>query len=161
MKKAKLLLSLCLLLVLFSCKKHSSTPNTVGTLTVTIGGKAQTFNVGAEAHLDHTGDFYSLGIIGVQSTTASNSLILTITSQAPITAKSYTDANSEAQMSYTMTSGSIYQDDGTGGTSATITIKSISTTNVQGTFSGNLAIINGDGAATQALTSGTFNLAIE
>lgn len=161
MKKFKLLLPLCLLLVLFSCKKHSTSTNTVGTLTVTIGGKAQTFNVGAEAHLDNSSGFYTLGIIGVQSTGTANSMILTITSSSPITAKSYTDADSEAQMSYTLAAGSIYQDDGTDGTSATVTIKSISNTNVQGTFSGTLALISGTGASTETLTSGTFNLDIK
>jgi hypothetical protein len=161
MRKLILLLPICASLILFSCKKSSPSPNATGTLTVTIGGKAQTFNVGAVAHLDNTSGFNSLGIIGVQSATNANSMIITVTSSAPITAKTYTDAGSEAQLSYTTASGAGYQEDGTGGTSATVTIKSISSTNVQGTFSGNLMLITGSGPATEALTNGAFNLSIK
>lgn len=162
MKKLIFLLPVCLLLVVCSCKKSSTKPaNVAGTLTVTIGGKAQTFNVGAVAHLDNTGGFNTLGIIGVQSTTTANSLVITVSSTGPITAKSYTDANSESQLSYTTAAGAIYQDDGTSGTSSTVTIKSISSTNVQGTFSGTLMLITGTGAATQTFTNGSFNLDIK
>lgn len=150
----------CLLLVLSSCKKHSSSANVAGTITVTINGAAQTFNVGAVAHVDHTGDFYSVSMIGVQSTSVANSMIMEITSSSPIIAGTYTAANSQADISYTLASGSIYQYDGSEGTGATIVIKSISSTNVQGTFSGTLKIITGNGAATQTLTNGTFNLNI-
>ncbi|HVS92539.1 MAG TPA: hypothetical protein VHE59_10925 [Mucilaginibacter sp.] len=161
-KSIFLLIPLCLLLGLSSCKKNSSKPaNAAGTLTVTVGGKAQTFNVGATAHLDNTGGVNTLGIMGLQSTGTANSLIITVSSSGPITAKSYTDADSEAQLSYTLASGAAYQDDGTGGTTSTVTIKSITSTNVQGTFSGTLMLINGTGAATQTLTNGSFNLSIK
>ena len=153
-------MTFCLLMVLSSCKKHSSSANVAGTITVTINGTSQTFNLGAVAHVDHTGDFYSLSLIGVQSTSVANSIIAEVTTSSPIIAGTYTAANSQADISYTLASGSIYQYDGTEGSNATIVIKSISSTNVQGTFSGTLKIITGDGAATQTLTNGTFNLNI-
>jgi hypothetical protein len=121
MKKLSLLLMpLCLLFVLSSCKKHSPSTNVAGTITVTIGGSNQTFNVGAVAHADNTGGFYSLSLIGVQSAASANSILMAITTSSPITAGTYTRASSEANISYTQTSGSIYQFDDSQGTSASI-----------------------------------------
>ena len=164
MKNLKLLsLILCVLFVASSCKKSSKSITTTGTITVNIDGAAQTFNVGAAAHVDNTGGFYSLSLIGVQSTTAANSIIVEVTSSSPIVAGTYTGTNSEADMSYTQVSGSaIYQFDGSNNASnATIIVKSISSTSVQGTFSGTLELISGTGAASKALTNGTFNLNIK
>ena len=164
MKNLKLLsLILCVLFVASSCKKSSKSITTTGTITVNIDGAAQTFNVGAAAHVDNTGGFYSLSLIGVQSTTAANSIIVEVTSSSPIVAGTYTGTNSQADMSYTQVSGSaIYQFDGSNNASnATIIVKSISSTSVQGTFSGTLELISGTGAASKALTNGTFNLNIK
>ena|SRR5579872_5458843 len=164
MKNLKLsLLLICVLFVVSSCKKSSKSISTTGTITVNIDGAAQTFNVGAAAHIDNTGGFYSLSLIGVQSATAANSLIVDVTSSSPIVAGTYTGTNSQADMSYTQVSGSaVYQFDGSNNASnATITVKSISSTNVQGTFSGTLELITGTGAASKVLTSGTFNLNIK
>lgn len=162
MKKLSLLLMpFCLLLVLSSCKKHSPSANVAGTMTVTINGTTQTFNVGAEAHVDNSGDFHDLSLIGIQSTSTANSILMSITTTSPITAGTYTAASSQADISYTLASGSIYQYDDSEGSGATIVIKSISSTNVQGTFSGTLGLITGGGAATQTLTNGTFNLNIK
>ena len=165
MKNLKLLsLILCVLFVASSCKKSSKSITTTGTITVNIDGAAQTFNVGAAAHVDNTGGFYSLSLIGVQSTTAANSIIVEVTSSSPIVAgTTYTGTNSQADMSYTQVSGSaIYQFDGSNNASnATITVKSISSTNVQGTFSGTLELISGTGASSKALTNGAFNLNIK
>ena len=165
MKNLKLLLvAACVLLIVSSCKKSSNKPtNAVGTITVNIDGAAQTFNVGATAHVDNTGGFYSLALIGIQSAATANSVIVEVTSDSPIVARAYTGTNSEADMSYTQVSGSaVYQFDGSNNASnATITVKSITSTNVQGTFSGTLELINGTGAATKTLTSGTFNLNIK
>jgi hypothetical protein len=164
MKKLRLLLlPFFVLVVLSACKKHSSTTNTTGTITVNIDGAAQTFNVGATAHVDNTSGFYSLSLIGIQSASTANSIIVEVTSDSPIVARAYTGTNSEADMSYTQVSGNaIYQFDGSNSASnATITVKSISSTNVQGTFSGTLELINGTGATSKTLTSGTFNLNIK
>lgn len=165
MKNLKLLLlAVCVLFVVSSCKKSSNKPaSTVGTITVNIDGTAQTFNVGATAHVDNTSGFYSLSLIGIQSATVANSVIVEVTSSSPIVAGTYTGTNSQADMSYTQVSGNaIYQFDGSNNASnATITVKSISSTNVQGTFSGTLELISGTGAASKALTNGTFNLNIK
>ena len=160
-----LLLPLCVLLVVSSCKKSSNKPtSTVGTITVNIDGAAQTFNVGATAHVDNTSGFYSLSLIGIQSATVAKSVIVEVTSSSAIVGgTTYTGTNSQADMSYTQVSGgAIYQFDGSNSASnATITVKSISSTNVQGTFSGTLELITGTGATSKALTNGTFNLNIK
>ncbi len=166
MKKLRLLIpALCVLFIVSACKKSANKPaSTVGTITVNIDGAAQTFNVGATAHVDNTGGFYSLALIGIQSATASNSVIVEVTSDSPIVAgTTYTGTNSQADMSYTQISGNaVYQFDGSNNASnATITVKSISSTNVQGTFSGTLELITGTGAASKVLTNGTFNLNIK
>jgi len=163
MKNFKLLLlSFGVLLALSSCKKSSSTPSTTGTITVTIDGSTQTFNFGAAAHVDNTSGFNSLSIIGVQSATSSNSLIIGVNSTTPIAAGTYTGASSQTDMSYTQSTGAIYQfDGGNSASNATVVIKSISSTTVQGTFSGTLELINGSGAATKTLANGSFNLNIK
>ncbi|HTD99441.1 MAG TPA: hypothetical protein VK668_09135 [Mucilaginibacter sp.] len=164
MKKSILLfLPLFALLVLFSCKKSSkSSINTVGTITATIDGNQQTFNVGATAQLQNNGGSNSLSIIGVQGSGNSNSLIMLVTNNGPITTGTYTGADSKANLSYTTTNSLIYQnDDSDVNSNATIVISSITSTNVQGTFSGKLVLITGNGAATATITSGTFNLAVQ
>ena len=162
MKKLSLLALLaCVFFAFAGCKKSSPTVNATGTLTATIGGTSQTFNLGAIANLQKAGDSYTLGIIGVQSSTVSNSLIITIINPSTITAGTYTGVGSVAQMSYTLASGSIYQNSDDGQSSATVVIKSISSTTVQGTFSGTLELVNGGGPATETVTNGTFNLSIK
>jgi hypothetical protein len=160
-KSSLLLLSVCFLFILSSCKKHSPAINVTGTFTATINGTPETFNVGAAAQTENVSGFYSLSLVGVQSTSVANSMLISINSSTPITAGTYTGASTQASISYTLASGSIYQYDNTEGSSATVTIKSISSTSVQGTFSGTLNIISGNGAATQTLTNGTFNLNIQ
>ena len=164
MKKLKLLLlPFCVLLVLSACKKHSPTTNATGTFTATIDGAPQTFNVGASAHVDNTSGFNSLSLIGVQSAGSSNSMIIIVNGTSPIVAGTYTGATSQADMSYTQASGGlVYQfDGGNEASNATVVIKSIGATNVQGTFNGTLELITGSGAASKTVTNGTFNLTIK
>ena len=157
-----LLLPICVLLVFASCKKKSATPATTSTITVTIGGTAQTFNTGASAHVDNTNGFNSLSIIGIQSASSSNSIILTVTNTTPVVAGSYTGTSSQVDMSYSQASGAVYQFDGSNNASAaTVVISSITSTNVKGTFSGTLELITGSGAVSQVLTNGAFDLVIK
>lgn len=165
MKKLKLFfLPLCLLVVFSSCKKHASDSVTAtGTITATIDGTPQTFNFGATAHLDNTAGFNTLSIIGIKSASASDSMIIEVTSASPIAAGTYTGANSEADMSYTITAGTlVYQFDGSNQASSTdVVISSISATNVQGTFNGTIELIYGSGPASKTVTNGKFNLTIK
>lgn len=164
MKKLILfLLPVCLLLVLSSCSKKSTpSPSVTGTFTVTINGTPETFNVGAVAQAVSSDGSYNLTLLGTQSASVTNSMYIAITSFSPIIAGTYTGAGSDAAMSYHLASGAVYQyADDDAAAFSTVTIKSISSTNVQGTFSGNLNLISGSGPATQTLTNGTFNLRVE
>jgi hypothetical protein len=164
MKKLKLLLPFCVLLVLFSCKKQSSSPTSAtGTITATVDGTSQTFNVGATGHLDSSTGINDLSMIGLSGTAAgANSMIILVTSTGPIVAGTYAGSGSQGDLSYTMGSGLVYQyDDSAIISNATVIITSISSTTVKGTFSGSLVLVSGNGAATKTLTNGTFNLAIK
>jgi len=161
MKKLILLLPLCLLFVLSSCSKKSTpAPSVTGTITVTIDGSTQTFNVDASAHVQNISGLNVFNIFGAQSTGSTNSIAISIVNSS-LTAGTYTGVDSQAQISYALASGTVYQyADDDAAAYATVVIKSISSTNVQGTFSGNLNLIGGTGAATETLTNGTFNLNI-
>ena len=164
MKKLRLfLLPLCMLFVLTSCKKSSTSPTSVtGTMTATINGTAQTFNVGAIANLQSEGGTYTLGMEGLSATSSSaNSMIISITSSTPIVAGTYTAASSQANVSYTEANTNVYQYDASSGSGPSVVIKSISSAIVSGTFAGTVQLINGSGASSVAITNGTFNLKIQ
>ena len=160
-KLSLLLLPMCLSFVLSSCSKKSTpSPSITGTITVTIDGSAQTFNVSAAARIQNISGVNVLNIFGTQSTGSTNSIAMSVVNSS-ITAGTYTGVGSQAQISYALASGTVYQyADDDAAAYATIVIKSISSTNIQGTFSGNLNLIGGTGAATETLTNGTFNLNI-
>lgn len=164
MRKLRLLLLPCFLLfALLSCKKSSTSPGSVtGTMTATINGTAQTFNVGAIANLQSSGGTYTLGMEGLSAASGSaNSMIISITSSSSIVAGTYTAASTQADVSYTQDNNNVYQYDGSNGSNASVVIKSISSTSVSGTFTGTLELINGTGVSSVAITNGTFNLKIQ
>jgi hypothetical protein len=164
MKKLRLLLlPCCLLFALLSCKKSSTSPTSVtGTMTATINGTAQTFNVGAIANLQSAGGTYTLGMEGLSAASGSaNSMIISITTTSPIVAGTYTASSSAANVSYTQANANVYQYDGSSGSGPSVVIKSISSTSVSGTFTGTLQLINGSGASSVAITNGAFNLKIQ
>jgi hypothetical protein len=164
MKNLKLLLlPLCVLFVFTSCKKSSDSPTSVtGTMTATINGTAQTFNVGAIANLQSSGGTYTLGMEGLSAASGSaNSMIISITTNSPIVAGTYTAASSQANVSYTQANSNVYQYDGSSGSGPSVIIKSISGTSVSGTFTGTVQLINGSGPSSAVITNGAFNLKIQ
>jgi hypothetical protein len=165
MKKLILLLPLCLLLVLSSCSKKSTpTPASggTGTITVTIGGSAETFNVNAYATYQVLDGLNFITLYGSKSSGSADKIEVAIVNPSIVNGTTYTGVASQVQLTYTLASGAIYQyADDDAAAFVSVLIKSFTGTNVQGTFSGNLNLISGTGAATQTLTSGTFNLKIE
>jgi len=169
--KKLFLISACFVLAFSSCKKDSAKITTSNTLSVTIGGVNETFtsNVTAQSIIDTPG--YTIGIAGFRgSGTSEEGLQLEVNSNSPVTTGTYTinsstsqDATSFPLIGYYKGIGSsgqlTYGTDFTGANSSTITITALSSTNVQGTFSG--VIINeGGGSDTQTLASGKFNVNI-
>ncbi len=167
MKKLRFLLPLCALCLFFSCKKSSSSTGGSGSITATIDGSSQTFNFSATASLLSVAGMQALTITGVQSSSSSTYVITLIITPASgnVTAGTYTAtaASDNVQLTYIQASTSLaYQDDPTSGSSnASVTISSISSTHVKGTFSGKLILESGSGAATKTVTNGSFDLDIK
>jgi hypothetical protein len=165
MKKLILLLPVCIFLVLSSCsKKNTPTPSLGGTGTITfaIGGAAQTFNVNAYATYQNLDGLNFLTIYGLKNAGTTDKFELAIVNSSIIEGTTYTGVASQVQLTYTLASGAVYQyADDDAAAFVSVVIKSVTSTNVQGTFSGNLNLISGNGPAKQVLTNGTFNLRIE
>lgn len=165
MKKLILLLPVCLLLALSSCSKKSTpAPGSTGTgtITATIGGSAQTFNVNAYATAQNIDGLNFITIYGSKSSGSTDKFELAIVNSSILAGTTYTGVASQVQLTYTLASGAVYQyADDDAAAFVSVVIKSVSSTNVQGTFSGNLNLISGTGAATETVTNGTFNLRIE
>lgn len=169
--KKLLLLSACVMLAFSACKKDSAKVTATNTLSVTIGGVNETFtsNVTAQSIIDTPG--YTIGIAGFRGSGANlEGVQLEVNSDSPVTTGTYTINASTAQnatrfplLAYYKFMGSTnqltYGTDLSGANSSTITITSISSTNVQGTFSGVLIDENG-GSTTEAMASGKFNVNI-
>ncbi|MHB8208859.1 hypothetical protein [Mucilaginibacter sp.] len=173
-----LLFSACVMLAFASCKKDAAKTTTTNTITATVGGTNVNFSTGAIAQLGSDSGAYILEVQGVSGTGSSaQPIIVGLVSEAPIVKGTYTfnsstDPNATVfpDITYAKSlSGSaadvfvtdIYFDaqSSTISTTTTVTITSISSTNVQGTFSGVL-INEADDTITETVTNGKFNLAI-
>ena len=124
------------ILTLASCSKDKNdTP--AYSLSAKIDGTAQAFNTGVAAQ--KTGDAstgYSVAIAGTAGSTSSPypTLVLSIESDAPIVAKTYTATALEAGAMYATNASTLLTSD----TDFTITVTSITDTDVRGTFSGKI-----------------------
>jgi hypothetical protein len=166
-KLSLLLLPLCLSFVLSSCsKKSADTPSPIatgtGTMSVTIDGSVKTFNVNAYATALNISGNNFVTLYGTESTGTSDFITIAIVNPSIIAGNTYTGVASQVQINYNLTSGAIYRyADDDAAAFASVTIKSVGSSNIQGTFSGNLNLVSGTGAATHTLTSGLFNLRVE
>jgi hypothetical protein len=157
------------LVFLVSCKKSSTSPTTSGggTITATVDGTKMTFNNVLIAKDTSYLGVYALTFAGATSLTSSSpELSLTVDGTSPITTGTYNigpsgNTTDLPGMGYTQGSSLIYESDITGAYSSSIVITSLSTTNVQGTFSGTLTLTLGTGATTKAITNGQFNVNIK
>jgi len=179
MKKI-LLFSACVLLAFASCKKDSSKTSSSNSITATVGGSNSNFSTNAIAELAADSGAYVLAVGGSTGTSSSaQSVVVSLLSDAPFVKGTYTfDASTDPNtitvlpsVTYlTNTSGDessefdsstvIDLQDSTLSTTCTITITAISSTNIQGTFSG-LLVNEGDGTTTKSVTNGKFNVALK
>ena len=169
--KKLLLLSICTLFIFTSCKKNTS-PTPESSISASIDGVKETFNINATANRNYIEGTGNVLIIGGKETSESGSDIINIevNSTAAITKGSYSIKTGVPEgfdpaiyVSYVQ--GLIFFYHAVNPASSNlITITDISSTNVQGTFnvalSGSLpstapVIIN------KVITNGEFNIRIE
>ena len=162
-----LLFSACVILAFSSCKKESkTTTTTTATLSATIGGVNETFNSSLTAQSIYNNPGYTIGITGFRGAgTNPDGLQLAVNSDKPIAKGVYTISSQTSTDPSNLPLIIYYKSTGTFGTDVsgvnvtTITITSISSANVQGTFSGVLISETGDNT-TQTITDGKFNVNI-
>jgi hypothetical protein len=170
MKKI-LLFSACVMLAFSSCKKSAPKITTSNTITANVGGSGLTFNSAVTGLLANSSGSYVLLITGATGT-GSNAQVMSIAidSENPIVKGTYTinsstssDATSFPQLSYVQSASTTnpvsFTSDLTGTNASTVTITSISSTNVQGTFNGVL-LSDQDGTTTKSVTNGKFDVAV-
>ena len=179
--KKLLLFSACVMLAFASCKKDSSKTITASnTITATVGGSNMSFNTGASAALATDSGAYVLAVVGLTgSSTTSQSIVLGFLSDKPFVKGTYTFDESTDPNTITVLPSITYLTDMSGNessefdsnteidfgnstlsTTATVSITSISSTNIQGTFSG-LLVNDGDGTTTKSVTNGKFNVTLK
>lgn len=167
------------MLAFASCKKDSAKTTGKNTITATVGGSNINFSTTAIAQLASDSGLYVLGVQGVSGTGSSaQSVIVELLSNKPIVKGTYTLNSSTDPNTITVIPAIAYAKSLSGNdadifeseldldlensvlttnTTATVTISSISSTNVQGTFSGVL-INDADGTTTENITNGKFNV---
>jgi hypothetical protein len=166
--KKPLLITICILLAFSSCKKSSDVP--ANTISATIDGVDESFNTNQSARLGSSIDLNSNLLISGSSAsgTGADGIGITIESNSTIVKGSYNNAgtNNSGFTSILYSKGpsllidpNIYTTDVNGNYPTTITITSMSNTNIQGTFSGQLLFK--DGKTVKSVTNGKFNLDIK
>ena len=157
------------MLAFASCKKNDpakSNTTAVGTISATIGGVNETFTTSVIAESADT-PAYNIAISGFRGTDVNRvGIQIGISSYKPITTGTYAISSAVSNdVVYTpfvgyykntsVSSIAIFGTDNI----TTITITSVSNTNVQGTFSG--VLLNEDGSTdTQTIANGKFNVNI-
>lgn len=158
-------------LLLFSCKKGSSNPTYY--MNATVGGKAETFDLQPVAS-DQTGlGFSTITVTAYANTSTGESIILTLDntpSGAPVLTGTYSDSSTQYNVTavYNQTSSTYYLA-GTNvfqaakGTSLNIAnhykfvINTLTSTVIQGTFSGDFFLSTNSTAPPITITNGSFN----
>jgi hypothetical protein len=167
--KKLLLFTICVTLTFSSCKKSSS-DIPANTISATVDGVDESFNTNPIAELGTAISLNSNLIISGSngSGTGSDSMGITIESNNTIIKGSYTNAsaNNSSYVSVLYNKGpfspsnpTVYSTDVNGDYPTTVTITSMSSTNIQGTFSGKLLL--SDGTTIKNVTNGKFNLTIK
>jgi hypothetical protein len=179
MKKI-LLFSACVLLVFSACKKDSAKTASSNTITATVGGSNINFSTNATGELATDSGAYVLAVGGLTGTSSSaQSIVVGLLSDKPFVKGTYTFDTSTDPNTITVlpsiayltnTSGDessefdsntdIYLQNSTLSTTCTVTITSISSTNIQGTFNG-LLTNDGDNTTTKTVTNGKFNVGLK
>ncbi|HZX58789.1 MAG TPA: hypothetical protein VFE54_08690 [Mucilaginibacter sp.] len=169
--KNLLLFSVCLLLIFTSCKKKAEVIP-VNTITATVDGTLLTFNANVTGGKGYAEGITTIHVSGF--TTADNTAAIIGISI------SSTDANALQKGTYTFSSTNThptvypylvyntpvdnasqqpFTTDATGVQITTITITSVSSTNIQGTFSG--VLLHAFASDTKTVANGKFNVNIQ
>jgi hypothetical protein len=160
--KRLLIFSLVIFAIFSSCKKNNPSANPGNYITATVNGSNLTFNIGAEALVESSSAGYRVEITGREGVAYDASQILVVISgSSPIPAGVYSNGTAgpdQVSLLYALTNVAAYQAVGVG---PSVTITSITGTNVQGTFNGVLMLASGSTAASTAtITNGKFNVAV-
>ena len=158
---------LLLVFVVASCSKGGSNEDGSAKIRCTIDGVDKVFNTAATAiRYDEAGN-YSVQIIGFEGSQTSNHISLSLVGNQAIRATDYTEDGGDTDdtrigmIAYTQKQGdATYLSDDSDTNPARITITSISQTSVQGTFTGEIFLVdsNDDSPAARMVTNGTFNV---
>jgi len=163
MKKIKSLILLTMLsgaVIMSSCKKDKSTPTPF--ITATIDGSAVNFNTHAVA-IKGSGETAGVTVIqgeGPNGTTFSISLLTALTAGKTFVSGG-DDVNNAPLLQYSTSDDDFFNDDDDASNVITVTITSVSSTSVQGTFKGKImdAIEVGNGTPkTKLISNGKFNV---
>ena len=167
--KTSFLLALCCMALLYSCGKKIDDPKRVDfAMSAVIDGKFETFNSGDSVRLIGTNGAY---ITGVNDTTSDRIAMYVGNTQNGFGPGVYTDTTKNNVMSsqillypasdYTHYYYSYYIP-GTYNFTCTVTITSVDSTNLKGTFSGNIVLVDyiSHTAAlkNKVITNGQFNI---
>jgi hypothetical protein len=169
------------MLAFASCKKDSAkkTTTTTNTITATVGGSNINFSTNAVAELASDSGAYILAVAGASGADSSaQSIFVGLVSEGPIVKGTYTFNSSTdpyativpdityaknlsgSAADFFVTDYELKVQNSTISTTTTVTITSISSTNVQGTFSAVLVNAQINNTTTQTVTSGKFNVDI-
>ncbi|MDB5157659.1 MAG: hypothetical protein JWR50_2366 [Mucilaginibacter sp.] len=163
--KKTLLIAFCLSLFLFSCKKSEAPKNTV---TLSVDGANKKYSVGAVATIgDYIAEGSNLFLAGyTNENNIAESIQITISANSSIAKGVYRNDGKNGALriiyypsDYTLAKQNSYITDLSGIYESTVTITSISNSNVQGTFSGQL-VLNG-GNTVKTISDGKFNVNIQ
>jgi hypothetical protein len=149
------------LLLLGGCKKSASAG---AAITTTINGVAETFNTSAFAEISNNAWASTLIIGGYQNNTAQPDILsIQVSGQGYITTGTYTFSkanfnNPQPSILYYQNRNAYTQDTSSANT---ITITALTSTNVQGTFSGALLLDSGSASPVKKIAiSGSFNVPV-
>lgn len=157
-------------LIWLSCKNGTEVVDLNSPIVATINQVTENFNTVDSSGYRNTSTYYSAFISARNGTMATaDKMELDIYSPNPIAVGTYMltkDYNPPfgILIIYKVNGSSNFADDYvvdyTGNHPASITISSLSSTNIQGSFSGTLVAANNSGA-TKTITNGKFNIAIK
>jgi len=154
-------LALVLFLAFVSCKKDSSSTSS-GSISATVNDTSATFNNSALAINTTANGVYGISITGFADN--SNQISINISGPNPVTTGTYSfstrGTGDQLSMGYSIPPNITYIQDSTSTANyATVVITAISSTSVQGTFTGDLKLFSGTSVVkTKSVTNGTFNV---
>jgi hypothetical protein len=145
--------------VLVSCKKTSS--GSTQSIQATIGGTATNFNVLASGTSTDSGTTIELIALNGTNQATAYAFDIIINSNNAITKGTYSDINSNTQFNYgpfVTSSLPSYSSAFLVSDPITVVVTSISNTNIQGTFHGDIYLYADSTQAKKTVTNGTFNV---